>query len=154
MRWRLLSVAAAASLAACGSEPPQELAGLWGAGPANCEAGIGVRFASNSISAHFDGASQTLLDRPIYDVERRGARVRVRVTYELPGGDAVGSKGVLVLERGEDGWLRTMTHRLENIRTGSAHIRLNDDPVARAFRLRKCGPDAWIEGLRGRDDEI
>lgn len=157
MRRGLLPIlAATAALSGClGGGPPEELAGLWAAGPAACDAGLGVRFERAAVSAHFDEETQVLLDRPDYEIERRGERVRVRISYQLPKpeeGARPSVRGVLILERGEDGWLHTRAHRFEDPRTGSAHVRIAGDPAAQIFRLRKCGPDAWIEGLRGRRD--
>ncbi|MBI1185744.1 MAG: hypothetical protein GC206_00115 [Alphaproteobacteria bacterium] len=143
--------AGAALLAGCGAGAPKELNGLWASGPAACEAGLGVRFSDGAVSAHVDGAEQVLLEAPRYDLERRGTRVRVRIDYAPPGGRRASPvRGVLVLERGDDGWLNAVTHRLEDSRTGGVQMRLRDDAMARIFRLRPCGEDAWIEGLRGR----
>ena len=142
------------ALAACADQgPPRELAGLWSAGPAACAADIGVRFEPGEVALRYaPEQSQTLMESPRYALERRGARLRVRISYRLPGagGDvARGARGVMVLERDNDGWLKVDSHLLEDTRTGAARVRLQDDPVARAFRLRQCGPNAWIEGLRG-----
>jgi len=144
---------AAALLSGCAeSGPPKELHGLWASGPAACDAGLGVRFGGRAVSAHLDGAEQVLLDAPEYELQRRGARVRVKIEYDPPGGRAATPvRGVLVLERGDDGWLTTVSHRLEDLRTGSAQIRIKGDAMAGLFRLRQCGPNAWIEGLRGRE---
>jgi hypothetical protein len=150
----VLTVGLACSSGCARSGPPEELAGLWSAGPAACEAGIGVRFETSAVAAIYENGGETLLKAPDYDVERRGARVRVRVVYQLPaaagGARSPGARGVLIVERGGDGWLNAVTHRLEDTRTGSARIAIGSDPVAAAFHLRKCGAGAWIEGLRGR----
>jgi hypothetical protein len=134
--------------------PPEELAGLWSSGPAGCEAGIGVQFEPGAVAAHYVAGREPLLKGTAYEIERRGARVRVRIAYDLPtspgGVRSPGARGVLVVERGDDGWLNAVAHRLEDSRTGSARINIGPDPIASAFHLRKCGPGAWIEGLRGR----
>lgn len=145
------AIVSAAMLAGCGGGAPKELDGLWAGGPAACEAGLGVRFRDDAVSAHLEGAEEVLLEAPRYALQRPGARVRVRIDYAPPGGrQASPVRGVLVLERGEDGWLSAVAHRLEDARTGSALVRLRGDAMARIFRLRRCGADAWIEGLRGR----
>lgn len=138
------------------SPPPPELQGLWSGGPAACAAQMGVRFLSDEVTAAFDdGRTQALLHDPEYAVERRGARLRVRISYALPAPDdapELAARGALTLERDSDGWLNVADHRLQDARTGAVRLILNDDPAARAFRLRRCGPDAWIEGLRGTTD--
>ncbi|MBL8548574.1 MAG: hypothetical protein JNJ73_01210 [Hyphomonadaceae bacterium] len=150
-----VALSAALALTACGEEgPPSELAGLWSSGPAACEAGIGVRFKPEAVAAHYSVGDEALLQDPIYQIERRGAHVRVRIVYSLPtqtgGAHSPGARGILVVERGGDGWLNAVSHRLEDRRTGSARLVIANDPVATAFHLRKCGAGAWIEGLRGR----
>ncbi|MGE0045385.1 MAG: hypothetical protein AB7J28_08065 [Hyphomonadaceae bacterium] len=155
MRPLLPLIASAAALVACaGESPPRELQGLWGQGPAACDAGIGVTFAAGAVQAHYADDTQTLLDQPRYALERRGERVRVEISYRLPrppGAGHVSARGELLLERGADGWLHTVSHRITDARTGAARVSLGADPVSATFRLRRCGPDAWIAGLRGRD---
>lgn len=150
-----LTVGLACTAACTQGGPPPELSGLWSSGPAACEAGVGVRFESGVVAAHYAGGGVVpLLNTPDYDVERRGARVRVRILYKLPapagGASSPGANGVLVVERGDDGWLNAVTHRLQDARTGSARITIGPDSVVSAFHLRRCGPGAWIAGLRGR----
>ena len=151
----VLASTATMALSGCGDGgPPSELSGLWSAGPAACDARIGVKFEPGAVAALYDKGAEPLLKDASYEIERRGAHVRVRIVYDLPtpagGARSPGARGILVVERGGDGWLNAVSHRLEDKRTGSARLAIGEDPVASAFHLRKCGPGAWIEGLRGR----
>jgi hypothetical protein len=139
------------------SGPPEELAGLWSAGPAACAAGVGVRFRADRIYAVYaDDRSETLLNRPHYRIEGRGEHFRVRIQYQLPrlpgGARSAGAFGVLVLERGETGALAPASHNLIDSRTGSARLRIVGDPAIRSFALSPCAPHPWAGSLRGRRD--
>jgi hypothetical protein len=152
---RLAALSFVLAISGCGrSGPPEELAGLWSAGPAACEAGVGVRFRADAIFAVYsDDSRETLLNRPHYRVEGRGEHFRVRIQYQLPrlpGGARSGASGVLVLERGESGGLAPASHNLVDSRTGSARLRMVDDPAIRSFALSPCAPHPWAGNLRGR----
>lgn len=155
-RVRLLAaICLALALSACGgSRPPSELVGLWSAGQASCAAGVGVRFGEDAIAAVYDNQRETLFAHPHYRVEESGEHFRVRVRYELPtrpgGARTVGAYGMLVLERGPDGALTTATHNMVDGRTGSARLRIANDPALSALNLEPCGAHPWREALRGR----
>ena len=142
-RVRLLAaicLALALSAAAAASRPPAELVGLWSAGQASCAAGVGVRFGEDAIAAVYDNQRETLFAHPHYRVEESGEHFRVRVRYELPtrpgGARTVGAYGVLVLARGPDGALTTASHNMVDGRTGSARLRIADDPALSALNAR------------------
>jgi hypothetical protein len=142
-------------LAGCaGARPPEELSGLWSAGPAACAAGVGVRFRGEAIQAIYDRQVETLFDQPRYQVEDRGDRFRVRITYALPriagGVRAAGARGVIILSRQPNGGLAPARHALIDTRTGTTRLRIADDPVSTLMTLEPCGPHPWREGLRGR----
>ncbi|GAN00427.1 hypothetical protein U91I_04093 [alpha proteobacterium U9-1i] len=130
------------------------MAGLWSAGQAACAAGVGVRFGADSIAAVYDSQREILFDRPRYVVESGGDAFRVRITYDLPhrpgGARASGAHGVLVLTRDQSGGLQPLTHNLIDGLTGSARLRVADDPALSAMNLEPCGPHPWREELRGR----
>ncbi|WP_395644848.1 hypothetical protein [Terricaulis sp.] len=144
------------ALAGCsGARPPPELHGLWSAGPAACDAGVGVRFGSDAIQAVYDSERQTLFEHPRYRVEEGGDDFRVRIFYDLPrhpgGARSVGAKGVLILVREPDGRLGMEAHNLLDARTGTARVRIADDPARTALSLEPCDSQhPWREGLRGR----
>ena len=145
----------ALAVASCaGSEPPAELSGLWSAGPAACEAGVGVRFAADAIEVVYARQNETLFDNPRYQLERGGDNFRIRITYDLPhvsgGARTVGAHGVIVLTRGSDGRIAPEMHNLVDGRTGAARTRIIDDPALTALSLQPCGDHPWREGLRGR----
>lgn len=140
----------------CGGErPPPELHGMWSAGQGACAAGIGVRFGARAIEAVYGRQSEILFERPRYRAERAGAEFRVRIVYDLPrrpgGAHSKGARGMLVLARNADGGLAPRAHHLSDRRTGSARLRLADDPAFAALRLHPCAPQAWREGVRGFD---
>jgi hypothetical protein len=147
----LLSLMLIVSACAGPPEPPAELDGLWSAGPAACAAGVGVRFEADAIQAVYENEAQILFSRPRYELESPGESFRVRIVYELPrvtGGVRVtGARGRLVLARQSDGSLAPLTHSIIDARTGSARMRIADDPVLRALTLAPCGAH---EDLRGR----
>ncbi|HVY85785.1 MAG TPA: hypothetical protein VG943_11665 [Caulobacterales bacterium] len=159
MRARNLAISAlclVASGCAAGRAPVQ-LAGLWSAGPAACEAGMGVRFDSDEVAIVYDRQRQVLFDRPHYSVEEIGARTfRVRIRYDLPhqpgGAQVAGAYGVLVLEGEPDGGLHPMSHNLVDARTGSVRLRIDNDPAISALSLRSCErtSNGGPEELRGR----
>ncbi len=143
------------ALAACaGASPPQELAGLWSAGPAACAAGVGVRFRADSIQAVYEDGIETLFANPRYEIEP-GDTFRVRIVYDLPevtgGAHTEGARGVLVLARQRDGSIAPERHTLIDGRTGAARTRILDDPAA-VLLLQPCGAHPWREDLRGRAD--
>lgn len=155
MLLRSAAMAGLAGLAACaGRAPPQELRGLWSVGQAACEAGVGVRFEPDRIAAVYADQREVLFAHPSYDADKAGDEFRVRIEYELPrppgGAVSLGAHGVLVLERGEGGYLKPMTHALVDPRTGSVRMRIEGDPALAALALRPCGAHPWLEGLRGR----
>lgn len=157
-RARSLLVLAGAAFAAasCTNAPPPELSGLWSAGPAACDAGVGVRFGSGAIEAVYRSDAQVLFQRPRYRVEAQ-TPFRVRITYQLPrqagGVRAAGARGVIVLARRSDGSLAPEAHILIDGRTGAARQRIVNDPAVTALTLSPCGaPRTPIEGLRGRGE--
>jgi hypothetical protein len=153
----LPALACGLALAACGSAaaPPRELSGLWSAGPAACEAGVGVRFGGDSIAAVYDDERQTLFKHPHYTVESDSdEQFQVRISYELPhragGARSTGAEGILVLERSADGGIEVASHNLLDARTGTARVRIVNDPAVNVLRLQPCGDHAWRMALRGR----
>jgi hypothetical protein len=142
-------------LAGCGrAPPPAELSGLWSAGPAACRAGVGIRFQPDAIEAVYaDQERDTLFDNPRYQVEDAGEDFRVRITYQLPrvagGARTVGAHGVLVLARTPTGGIAPEAHNLIDGLTGTARIRISDDPAIAALTLQPCGRHPWREDLRG-----
>ncbi len=143
-----------ASACAGPARPPAELNGLWSAGPAACAAGIGVRFEPDSIEVVYADGTETLFDHPRYKREGSGESFRVRITYQLPrvagGARVAGAHGVLVLARQPNGGLAPLTHSIVDARTGSARMRIADDPALQALTLAPCGAHPWREDLRGR----
>lgn len=151
----LLSLAFFVSACAERSHPPAELSGLWSAGPAACEAGVGVRFEDDAVIVVYDQETQTLFDNPRYNLESSGETFRVRITYDLPrvtgGARVAGAHGVLVLARQPSGGLAPLTHSIVDARTGSARMRIGGDDAAQSLRLAPCGAHPWREELRGRE---
>jgi hypothetical protein len=153
-RVRFAGLILALSLAGCGgARPPAELAGLWSANAAACEAGVGIRFGADGIRAVYDRQSEVLFDSPRYQLIESGERFKLRVEYDLPrsagGAGSVGAHGVLVLVRREGG-LRLDTHNLADSRTGAVRLRVANDPAVGLMTLEPCDPHPWREGLRGR----
>jgi hypothetical protein len=142
------------ALAGCAPGPPKELDGLWSSGPAACSAGIGLRFGADEIAAVYDAdRTETLFANPRYETMHVDGRFRVRITYEAPlrpGGARSGVRGVLVMERRNDGWLRPISHRFEDARTGAVRLPIGQDQNSVALSVRPCASDAWISDLRGR----
>jgi hypothetical protein len=140
----------------CGATPPAELAGLWSAGPAACAAGVGVRFEPGAIDAVYQDHHETLFERPRYQERRDGGAFEVRIVYQLPrrpgGAYSATARGVITLAEGEDGFLRPIAHNLLDGRTGSARVRIGEDPALAALTLAPCGPHSWRGGLRGRSE--
>jgi hypothetical protein len=134
--------------------PPAELGGLWSAGPAACEAGVGVRFGAQAIEVVYEDETQTLFAAPRYRLESSGETFRVRITYALArvtgGARAAGSHGVLVLARQPDGGIAPTMHSLVDSRTGAARLRIADDPAVRALTLSPCGDHPWRADLGWR----
>jgi hypothetical protein len=153
----LIALAGLSVASACGqSPPPAELSGLWSAGLAACEAGVGVRFGIEAIDAVYDNEqTETLFAHPRYEVLERGGDFRVRITYDLPyvagGARSAGAHGALVLARQGDR-LEPIGHSLIDGLTGAARVRLVDDPVDTALSLTPCGAHPWREPLRGRSE--
>lgn len=144
------------ALAGCaGPRPPEELGGLWSAGPAACAAGVGVRFKADAIEAVYDREVETLFANPRYQIEGIGDAFRVRVTYDLPqvagAAQVAGAHGVLLLARQPDGSIAPMAHSLVDRRTGAAHVRISNDPANVLMTLEPCGAHPWREQLRGRE---
>lgn len=137
-----------------GASRPEELSGLWSAGPAACEAGVGVRFEADAIEVVYERQSETLFANPRYELERGGDNFRIRITYDLPrvtgGARSIGAHGVIVLTRGSDGRIQPEMHNLVDGRTGATRTRIVDDPAVTALSLQPCGDHPWREGLRGR----
>lgn len=149
----LLGLALAA--AGCGSaRTPEQLSGLWSAGPAACEAGVGVRFGAGAIEAVYDRRTEVLFAHPRYELQHGQAETRIRITYDLPrvaGGVRIaGAHGVLVLSRRADGGIAPVSHHLVDGRTGAVRVRMQDDPAQDLLTLQPCGPSPWRERLRGR----
>lgn len=145
------------AVAGCGgAHAPHELRGLWSAGEAACAAGVGVRFENDAISAIYEeNQRQTLFAHPYYTVESRGDAFRVRITYQLPhqtgGARVAGAEGVIELVSAERGpGVEVASHNLLDHRTGSARVRIENDPAVDLLRLVPCGEHPWVEGLRGR----
>jgi len=136
----MLSLAVAT--ASCAAPPPEELAGLWSAGPAACAMGVGVRFGADAIEVVYPERSEVLFERPRYEPEREGEAFRVRITYDLPrlpgGAASAGAHGVITLARGPGGGIIPATHMLADPRTGAVHARLVDDPALEALTLSPC----------------
>lgn len=140
------------ALAGCAPKPPRELAGLWSAGPAACAAGVGLRFTPSAVEAIYGDDTQVLFAKPRYE-RLEGERLRVRIAYALPvqpGGARSGARGVLVMERGRDGWLRPVAHRIEDMRTGAVRMPIGQDRSDAALSVRPCGEGARNADLRGR----
>lgn len=147
--WIALAGLALAAGCSAASRPPAELDGLWSSGPAACAEGVGVRFLSDAIVAAYQDQRETLFARPRYAVLEDGQTFRVRIEYSMPSGRAYG-RGVLVVERANDGGLAAQTHALMDTRTGAAHMRLQDDPAKALLALHPCGPQHGRRGgLRG-----
>lgn len=134
--------------------PPEELSGLWSAGQAACQAGVGVRFGADEISVVYEDETQTLFARPQYAVEGSGRSFRVRITYELPhvtgGARVAGTHGVIVLARDADAGIAPVSHSIVDGRTGAARLRVADDPAVAALTLVPCGDHPWRQDIRGR----
>lgn len=154
MRAWLSPALLALALVGCGgARPPEELSGLWSAGPAACQVGVGVRFRSGAIVAVYDRQVEVLFARPRYEVARGGDSFEVRIAYDLPritgGARTAGSHGVLVLARQRDGGLAPVRHVLVDGRTGATRVRLNNDPATSLMTLQPCGRHPWSGGIRG-----
>lgn len=150
----LIALGVCALTAACaGGSPPSELSGLWSAGDAACEAGVGVRFESDRIAVVYDEQTETLFKRPRYELLETGDDFRVRVTYELPritgGARSVGAHGVLILARTANGGIAPEAHSLVDGFTGAARVRIANDPAVMALTLQPCGAHPWRGNLRG-----
>lgn len=146
----------ALALTGCGAAgPPRELSGLWSSGPAACEAGVGVRFGSDSIAAIYDDERETLFKNPRYDVQSgTDEALQVRISYDLPhragGARSTGAQGVLVVRQSPEGGIEVASHNLLDARTGAARVRIVGDPAANVLRLQPCGEQAAGLALRGR----
>lgn len=154
-RAHLALLGLAIATAGCGgSQPPQELAGLWSAGPAACAAGVGIRFGAGAIEAVYDRQTEILFANPRYQSLSNEGNFRVRIVYKLPhlpgGARTAGARGMLVLARQPDGGLAPEAHNLTDARTGAVRLRISDDPATALLTLQPCGAHAWREGLRGR----
>jgi len=152
---RLAACALTLAAAGCSSaRPPEELAGLWSAGPASCSAGVGVRFQADAIEAVYDDEVETLFERPRYQVMSEGDDFSVRITYDLPklagGAQVVGAHGVIVLMRQPGGRIAPSAHALIDARTGAARVPIAGDPAMTILSLEPCGAHPWREVLRGR----
>lgn len=146
----------ALTAASCSAaRPPEELHGLWSAGPAACAAGVGVRFNADAIEVIYERQTEVLFARPRYHVEAGGDDFRVRIRYDLPhmpgGARSLGAHGVLILARQADGSIAPETHTLVDVRTGAARLRIADDPARTVLTLEPCGAHPWREALRGRE---
>ncbi|MGE3142436.1 MAG: hypothetical protein AB7L65_03890 [Hyphomonadaceae bacterium] len=153
-RYAILSLWMGLLLSACGAAgPPPALAGLWSVGPAACAAGVGLTFGRDAIAADYGGEREILFANPRYQ-RMPGGRLRIRIRYDLPapqGENArTGMRGVLVMERRDDGWLQPVSHQIEDVRTGARRLHIGADPMDLALTVRPCAVSAWIPGLRGR----
>lgn len=151
---RLIIAGLGFALAACSdaAAPPRELEGLWSTGDASCAAGVGIRFTQEAIVAVYPEEQEILFAAPRYDDISSEGRFRVRVTYALPDIDGApprpGARGEIVLSR-HGGLLAPERHVMIDGLTGSARMRIADDPVTTALTLQPCGRHAWREPLRG-----
>jgi hypothetical protein len=77
----ILALASLAFAAGCsaGAAPPAELGGLWSAGPAACDAGVGVRFEADAIVISYQNQDETLFLQPRYSVHESAEAFRVRI---------------------------------------------------------------------------
>lgn len=151
---RLIIAGLALALTGCSdaAAPPSELDGLWSTGDASCAAGVGIRFTEAAIMAIYPDQEEVLFAAPQYDEISSEGRFRVRVTYQLPdlagAGPRPGAHGVIVLSR-HGGLLAPESHAMVDGLTGSARMRIGDDPVTTALTLQPCGRHPWREPLRG-----
>jgi hypothetical protein len=147
--WRALLLSGLLALTAgCETGPPPALQGLWSTGPAACAAGVGLEFREDAIAAVYGSERETLFARPRYRETYTRAGLEISVDYELPQGR--GMEGRLVLRRGDDGWLRPISHQMRTKLTGAVRAPIGEDRTALALTVRPCAPDAWLAGLRGR----
>ena len=153
---KTLFSASVLALTGCGSErPPAELAGLWSAGPAACEAGMGLRFEDEAIAAVYDGQREVMFQNPRYRVEEHGEEFRVRVSLRLAAptwrrAKASAHMACWCWRATRRAALRPSSHNLIDARTGSARMRIVGDPTL-SFALQPCGDHhPWRENLRGR----
>lgn len=113
-----------------------------------------MRFEADEIQVVYEEETQTLFEHPRYNLESGGETFRVRITYALPrvtgGARVAGARGVLVLARQPSGGLAPVMHSIMDGRTGSARMRIADDPAVQALTLAPCGAHPWREDLRGR----
>ena len=152
LRWIIAGLGLALAACSQASAPPRELDGLWSTGDASCAAGVGIRFTDAAIVAIYPEREEVLIAAPRYDEISSEGRFRVRVTYALPvieGASArAGARGVLVLSR-HGQLLAPEQHTLVDSLTGSARMRIADDPMTTALTLQPCGRHPWREPLRG-----
>lgn len=152
---KLGSLGFALATVGCAAPPPEELSGLWSAGPAACAMGVGVRFGGDAIEIVYPERTEVLFERPRYEADREGEAFRVRISYDLPrlpgGATAVGAHGVVTLTRSPNGDIAPVGHMLADPRTGAVRTRIVDDPAVEALTLSPCeGVRAPKLPLRGR----
>lgn len=145
---------AVAGLAACApTAPPRALAGLWSVGEAACAQGRGLTFDAEQVTARIGPEAEPLLQRVRYTLSRDRDGLTVNIRHALgPVGE-----GVLVMRQGQDGWLRPVARRVENVITGGARAPLRGVGYADALTVRPCALptrpraiEADAQSLRGR----
>ncbi len=130
---------AVAFVTACADEAPRELEGLWSRSEGACALGAGVRFETGAVRVLFGRHERVLFEAPKYRVERRGPTSRITINYESPAASGRdGARGVLILERGADDWVRPASHQFADKMTGAVRMRLGDEDAARFFTLHRC----------------
>jgi hypothetical protein len=129
-------------LAACVEGAPPELDGLWSRSDSACAIGAGVRFEADAVRVFLGRDEEVLFDAPRYKVERRGRAARITIDYALPtrpgGGSGQGGRGVLILERDAENWIRPVSHQFADKTTGAVSVRLGEEEATRFFTLHRC----------------
>ncbi len=136
---RVFAAAAMLWVGACAPETaPRELEGLWSRSAGGCAAQAGVRFGDDAVRVHYGRSQEVLFADPRYRVERRGAIVRITVTYRRPAEAASASRRTLVLERDAADGLRPVAHDFADGSTGAVRVDLGGEDFTLALTLRRC----------------
>lgn len=129
-------------LAACAVDAPRELEGLWSRSDGACAVGAGVRFEADAVRVFLGRDEEILFENPRYRVERRGREARITIDYALPDQRGVvqrqNGRGVLILERDAENWIRPVSHQFADETTGAVSVRLGGEVPTRYFTLRRC----------------